>query len=437
MGNRRRRHHRTGWWRSVDCGFVYGHTNGCERRRLIDKRDLGRLVNYPAPANVFDLDQERRHPKGWQVVVSRRLQPAELGAHIGQHRWLVDDKRRQLMTYRIPADARKARRTDDGRRQVHARYAAEHGLASADWPALGTTAHLVVTQPSGLRLAREVVETTLAEVDLAASRFRPDAELVRLNASPGEWVSVSPLLARALRVAVDAAEWTDGLVDPTVGADLVDLGYDQTFSLVALEGPPLTVRVRSVSDWRGIELDGSGRARIPAGAVVDLGATAKGLAADLCAAAAATVAECGVLVSLGGDISVDGPTPPGGWPVNVSDHSDLALSHDEAGSQTVVLRDGGLATSSIRARRWRRGGSVLHHILDPRSGFPADGPWRTVSVSAATCTLANAASTAAVILGRAAPTWLATRELPARLVTVDGSVTCVGGWPEQTGNGSS
>ena len=98
-------------------------------------------------------------------------------------------------------------------------------------------------------------------------------------------------------------------------------------------------------------------------------------------------------------------------------------------SAVVAIRSGGLATSSTAARRWRRGGDVLHHILDPRSGLPAAPVWRTVSVAAATCTEANTASTAAVIRGEAAPGWLAGLGLAARLVAESGAVLTVGGWP--------
>ena len=98
-------------------------------------------------------------------------------------------------------------------------------------------------------------------------------------------------------------------------------------------------------------------------------------------------------------------------------------------SAVVAIRSGGLATSSTAARRWRRGGDVLHHILDPRSGLPAAPVWRTVSVAAATCTDANIASTAAIIRGEAAPAWLAGLGLAARLVAESGAVLTLGGWP--------
>lgn len=71
----------------------------------------------------------------------------------------------------------------------------------------------------------------------------------------------------------------------------------------------------------------------------------------------------------------------------------------------------------------------MHHVVDPRTGQPAEEVWRTVSVAAASCVDANTASTAAVVQGVRAPEWLSRRELPARLVRGDGSVLCVGGWP--------
>jgi len=315
------------------------------------------------------------------------------------------------------------------RRASQAAAAAEARLGVADWVALGTSARLLVTDPAALPSARAVVERQLAAIDLAASRFRPDSELSCLNLAAGEWVSVSPLFARALRVARDAAQWSEGLVDPTVGAALIDLGYDRTFSLVAADGPPLTLVARTVPGWRQLEVDDEGlRARVPVGVRLDLGATAKALAADLSAAAVVAAVGCGALVSLGGDIAVAGDGPPGGWPVDVTDRSDPDLPAGGVG-QVVAIHEGGLATSSTRARRWRRGGSQLHHLADPRNGLPAASPWRTVSVAAPTCVLANAASTAAMIVGRSAPRWLSSRDFAARLVANDGTPAYVGAWP--------
>src|SRR5579884_4157277 len=213
------------------------------------------------------------------------------------------------------------------RRDEHARTARRLGLSVADWPALGTSAQLVVTAP----VARAAVERVLADIDLAASRFRADSELSRLNAAAGSWVNVTPLFARALRIALDAARWTDGLVDPTVGEALIRLVYDRTFADVPAVAGPLRVRAVAAPGWRLVELDEpAGRARLAAGTRVDLGATSKAFASDLAASAASSAAECGVLVSLGGDIAVAGPPPEGGWPIGIEDVTDLSLPAKES-----------------------------------------------------------------------------------------------------------
>ena len=167
--------------------------------------------------------------------------------------------------------------------------------------------------------------------------------------------------------------------------------------------------------------------RVLRGARLDLGASAKALAADRAALDAAERTGAGVLVSLGGDIAVAGPAPEGGWQVLVTDDHDAAL---DATGQVVGISGGGLATSSTTVRRWMREGAPLHHIVDPRTGLPAETPLRTVSVTAGDCVTANAATTAAIILGDKAGAWLQERGLPARLVTVDGCITHLGGWPE-------
>lgn len=303
--------------------------------------------------------------------------------------------------------------TTRGERQAAA--AADQGLQAATWRALGTGVQLVVTD--GLAEARAAVERVLADVDLAASRFRDDSELSRLPV--GEWTTVSPLLARLLTVARDAAEQTDGLVDPTVGTSLNDLGYDRTFATV-VQGAAFTV-VRRPVGWRALEVDGL-RVRAPLG--LDLGATAKAVAADLCAEAAGRVAG-DALVGLGGDLATAGDRS---WPVLVRDTSDPDETDD---SGQVVELVGALATSGTRARRWNRGGRLVHHLLDPRTGLPTDGPWRTVSVVATTCAAANTASTAAVVAGADAESWLRSRGFSARLVHEDGTVVTVGDWPKE------
>ena len=314
----------------------------------------------------------------------------------------------------------------------------------AERSAIGTTARVAVWPPYQLARVLTVVDTELALLDQQASRFRPDSEVSAAcraadGAHGGASRIVSEGLAEAIAVALAAARWTGGLVDPTVGNALAALGYDRDFAAIRRDGA-MPSRHAHVPGWQSVRLDGR-RLRMPAGSQLDLGATAKGLGADRAAREAATVVPAGgVLVSLGGDIAVAGEAPCGGWPVLVADEPEPASLPPTRGgrparfppqspAQVIRLVTGALATSSIMCRQWRRGGRTLHHILDPRTGLPAAGPWRTVSVAAANCAEANAASTAAIIAGGQAPAWLAAQGLPARLVGRDGSVRLAGGWP--------
>lgn len=297
---------------------------------------------------------------------------------------------------------------------------------SCEFAALGTTALIRVSEPAALESARVLLEQELAAIDQACSRFRADSELAQVNRAGGRPIRVSPLFVAALQVALRAAEQTDGNVDPTVGRALRLAGYDRDFALIAADGPAPPEQDGRVAGWRTVKLDATtGTVRVPAGVELDLGATAKAFAADRAARRAGAAVGAGVLVSLGGDIAISGPPPPGGWSVGVGDdHADPGTA-----AEVVAVTSGGLATSSICVRRWSRGGRELHHIIDPHTGRPAVAAWRTVSVAAGCCVDANVASTAAIVRGESAAGWLATLGLPGRLVRPDGRVVYAGGWP--------
>jgi thiamine biosynthesis lipoprotein len=311
----------------------------------------------------------------------------------------------------------------------------DDAVAVAERGALGTCARVVVWPPGNLVVACAATDVVLAALDRQASRFRPDSELSWLHAAGGGMFLLSDGLAEAVGVALAAARWTGGLTDPTVGNALLSLGYDRDFAAIDPDGgrygaqpgrdldgaPP--GRPVPAPGWQLVRLDGP-LLRLPRGIRLDLGATAKGLGSDRAARAvmSATGYQGGVLVSLGGDIAVAGTPPRDGWPVTVAEEPDQS-------GQLVRLAAGAVATSSVTVRWWRRGGAVLHHIVDPRTGRPADGPWRTATVAAATCADANAASTAVIVAGAAAEDWLAGAALPARLTGHDGRVRCLNGWP--------
>ena len=283
-----------------------------------------------------------------------------------------------------------------------------------------TTGTVVVTDPAALGSVVENVRAGLDEVERACSRFRSDSEISGLT--PGR-NRLSPMLADLIGTALDAAEASAGLVDPTVGSVVRALGYDRSIELLPADGAPVDL-VHHIAGWRQVHLYGD-KLELPVGVQLDLGATAKARAADLTARRAAEMVGVGVLVELGGDVATAGAGPDGGWQVLVRD------TDDDPAAQ-VTLRPGwALATSSTVRRAWRRGGVRLHHIVDPRTAAPAAPVWRSATVAAPTCTGANTASTAAVILGHDAGRWLSERGCTARLVDQRRRVVRVGDWPRE------
>ncbi|MBI1378504.1 MAG: FAD:protein FMN transferase [Frankiales bacterium] len=292
----------------------------------------------------------------------------------------------------------------------------------------GGTATVATVGTGSHEQAVDVVRAWLAEVDAAASTYREDSELSRLNAAAGEPVRVGPVLAEALRVALRAAERTAGAVDPTVGT-------------VTLRGAGPSLRrsgshrdVLLTDDPSG---DGSGALVVlPAGLRLDLGATAKAWAADRAADAVLRATGLGALVSLAGDLAIAGPSPAGGWSVLVTDDHREGVASANAVAQRVSLAAGGLATSSTTVRRRTTpDGLTVAHLVDPLTWRPVDPVWRTVSVAAGDCVTANTASTAAVVLASGAVDWLRTTGLPCRLVATDGSITRLGSWPAPDAQG--
>jgi len=296
-------------------------------------------------------------------------------------------------------------------------------MTAADtWALWSTEARLVVLDARALPAARALVDAYLAEVDDAANRFREDSEIHRLAREARGVTTVSPVLTDLLRAAIDAAELTDGDVDPTVGAAMRRIGYDRDLRLVLEDGAPVRAEVRPVPGFRRVGLTGRVVALSP-GIELDLGATAKAVAADRAAGLVHDRLGTGALVSLGGDVATAGPAPRGGWQVLVQDADDVPV-------RIGIPAGAAVATSSTRTRRWRRGGEELHHVVDPRTGRPAPAYWRSVTVVAGTCLAANAASTAAIVRGRRAQPWLREVGAVARLVRYDGVPLTTGPWPE-------
>ncbi len=299
------------------------------------------------------------------------------------------------------------------------------------------TMRLVTADPRVLKRAAADFETLLAGVDRVASRFRADSALSKANRQAGKPTPVPALLVDLVVAALQAAQESDGAVDPTIGRALRHAGYDRDIAevtsgesagaaVVAAPAAASPVQRAGAHGWRGVRLNRDlGLLTVPVGVELDLGATAKAYVADYAARALAARYDTAVLVELGGDIAVAG-AKPGGWVIHVAER-------EGDPGQRVQLRYGGIATSTTTIRRWDRGGQLRHHIIDPATGCSADGPWRTVTVSAPCALAANVASTAAIVKGVDALDWLEQRQLPARLVGVDGQVVTTATWPAQTG----
>jgi thiamine biosynthesis lipoprotein len=295
-------------------------------------------------------------------------------------------------------------------------------MATATFGAWSCTVRLVVVDERVLDYATTDLVNLLGRVDAAASRFRADSELSRANDLAGKPMPVSHLLTDLVGAALAAAARTDGAVDPTVGLALSANGYDRDIALVRDAPAPARPLASRRPTWTDVHLDPTlGVLTVPAGAALDLGATAKAFTADLAARQLLGRYGSPVLVELGGDLAVAGSLP-GGWPIQVAEAQG-------APGQTVTISRGGVATSTTTVRRWQRGAKEMHHIVNPVTGAPTNGPWRTVSVWAESAFAANTASTAAIVLGTRAVGWLLGCGYAARLVDHAGAITTVGDWP--------
>jgi len=232
----------------------------------------------------------------------------------------------------------------------------------------------------------------------ALSRFRLDSELSLLNRSEGQPVSVSDTLWDVFHAARQAEQDTDGLVRPTVLDALLRAGYDRSFDMLPLRGETAPVGLMTFSPLTTeITWDESTHTLcLPEGTHLDLAGVAKGWAAEK---AAGHLKHYGpALVDAGGDIAISAPRPGGQpWPVGIRDPF-----QPENHFETLHIKYGGVATSGIDYHRWQMGEKWNHHIIDPRSGLPADTDLLTVTVVAQDAIRAEAAAKAVLILGSAA-----------------------------------
>jgi FAD:protein FMN transferase len=255
---------------------------------------------------------------------------------------------------------------------------------------------------------RAAIERLFAARDRTFSRFRPGSELERVNASAGRPTRVSAAFAEMLRIALEARLESGGLVDPSFGAELEAAGYDRDFALLGSDpAAPATVSRQGEE----VRLDGAW-VLVPAGMRLDLNGVVKGRTVD----DALALIDGEGFVSAGGDLAARGA---------------IAVALPRGGAVTLV--SGALATSGVDRRRWLRGGRPQHHLIDPRTGRPADSPWEQVTVCGSTCLGADVAAKAAFLRGHAGPEWLDALELPGRFVAAGGAVRVNRSWRRTAG----
>jgi thiamine biosynthesis lipoprotein len=248
------------------------------------------------------------------------------------------------------------------------------------------------------------VQRLFNSIEKSLSRFDPTSELSRLNASEQEAFQASPTLLDAVEIALWAAEATNGLYDPTILKSLEKAGYDRSFDHLEAATPyqftdPVVSspngRAQSVAfNFRTIRLERAGR-RIykPVGVRLDLGGMGKGWTVDRTADRLQGLGP--FLVNAGGDIFAY-QAPPGqkGWEIDL-----VHPLKPEQAMTRLYLHHHALATSTIAKRRWQHGGQTMHHLIDPRTGQPAQTDALSVTVIADRTVVAEIYAKVALILG--------------------------------------
>ena len=241
------------------------------------------------------------------------------------------------------------------------------------------------------------------EWEQVLSRFRPGNELDRLNCSGGQPIAVSQTLWEVFQAARTAEQFTGGLVAPTILDALVGAGYDRSFESVLPYQTGISFALNDLPAPSGVIVwDVTTRSLVlPDSVHLDLGGIAKGWAADQAVRRLACLGPA--LVDAGGDIAISGLLNNGqAWPIGIDDPFSVG-----AHFEILKLARCGVATSGKDYHRWLKDGIWHHHIIDPRTGLPAQTDVLTATVVAPTVMEAEAAAKAVLILGSlAGVNWL-------------------------------
>ena len=284
---------------------------------------------------------------------------------------------------------------------------------------MGTTAHVVVAGGDAGRLG--YAKARIEDLERRWSRFDPDSEVSRLNASAGNPVVVSADTCSLVSKALCGWRTTHGRYDPTVLADVVRAGYDRP--LDAVRADPRTsndshLAFRSVGASRVVVDSRTRMVWLPRGVGIDPGGIGKGLAADLVVGELLAKGARGACVNIGGDLRVDGAPPEGdGWRIDVCD------PWTDEPTTVLHLTRGSVATSTRLRRTWLAGTDIRHHLIDPATGRPAECAIASTTVVASHGWRAEVLAKGAFLAGVADGLQLLDHHRTAGIVVTDGGFT--------------
>lgn len=268
--------------------------------------------------------------------------------------------------------------------------------------------------------AAEALDVALERVEEAEALWfvtEQNSEIYQANHSGGQPVTVSDETAQLVSFALDMAEQTDGAVDPTIYPVLSAWGFTTQTKQVPEEGQIASL-LQNV-DYGRISLEGD-RLTVPDGMQLDMGAVGKGYAGDLVIEVLKEYGVESALINLGGNVQAISSRPDGNdWRLGIR------APWEEGNLGVLRISDAAVVTSGGYENYFEdEEGNIYWHILDPSTGYPADGGLQAVTIIGEEGKLCDALSTALFVMGEdgAVEYWRANGGFDMLLVTEDGEI---------------